>query len=311
METSSEQLVAAKKLWDQSMVDHTKQGYWGAPTSHVNFCEQDYQITYYIAEFINTTTSLAYIAYGIHGLRRQKRRDASLFSTTNLAYWALIGVGIFSSLYHTTLKYQTQMSDEMSMYGAMGSCLLQVFTFKEPPSIQRRNVAIILGVIIPFIIYHCLTDEFILHVILFFALSITVSRRTRHIIKSEIRDEEQKRKLRFLIKIASCFGFGSFGIWIIDNLCCALLTSAKKAVGYPWSILLEFHGWWHIGTAISSYSFMALIEFLTNPEEGKTKSLGFAWPAKVVLQDLLPAGAAKSNGHVEPLMNGKGDRKSN
>ena len=49
------------------------------------------------------------VLYGIHGIQRYKRQDVGVFSTPNLSYWALIGVGLFSGLYHTTLKYHTQM----------------------------------------------------------------------------------------------------------------------------------------------------------------------------------------------------------
>lgn len=47
------------------------------------------------------------------------------------------------------------------------------------------------------------------------------------------------------------------------------------------------HGWWHILTAISSYTFMAMVEFLTCPEHDESHGVGFAWPAKGVLEDLV------------------------
>lgn len=52
-------------------------------------------------------------------------------------------------------------------------------------------------------------------------------------------------------------------LWQIDFRYCAQLTQLKRAVGMPWSFVFEFHGWWHILTAVGAYSFMALVESLT------------------------------------------------
>jgi dihydroceramidase len=31
----------------------------------------------------------------------------------------------------------------------------------------------------------------------------------------------------------------------------------------PWSFVLEFHGWWHILTAVGAYVFMVMVDSLT------------------------------------------------
>lgn len=90
---------------------------------------EDYVLTRYIAEFVNTLTSLAYstqsirltlsmhlskhsctlVGYGLLGVYRHKRQSVSPLTTVNLPYWGLTGIGIFSGLYHSTMKYHTQM----------------------------------------------------------------------------------------------------------------------------------------------------------------------------------------------------------
>ncbi|EMC99069.1 hypothetical protein BAUCODRAFT_31353 [Baudoinia panamericana UAMH 10762] len=299
--------MPAGGVWDLSSPSNLTEAlpFWGTPTAAVNFCEEDYVITKFVAEFFNTLTSLAYIAYGIHGIRRYKRQDVSLFSTPNLSYWALICVGIFSGLYHTTLKYHTQMSDELSMHLAMGSVLLQIFTFNEPPAIQRRNTAIILGVLIPFVIYHCLTDEFVAHVVLFFCMCWIVGFRTRWIIKTRIRNEQHRKKVGGMLTRATWTALVGYGIWNIDVNFCPAVTRLKQQVGMPWAVLLELHGYWHILTAIAAYMFMAIIEFLLSPEEVESRGVGFAWPARKVLRDIAPPKVAEklangdANGHVK------------
>lgn len=102
------------------------------------------------------------------------------------------------------MKYYTQMSDELSMHLAIGTLLHQVYTFNEPPKIQRRNTAIIVGVLVPFVIYHCVTDEFLLHVILFFIMSWMVAFRIRKLIRETVKDEGHRRQLRRLGKYSKC-----------------------------------------------------------------------------------------------------------
>lgn len=156
------------------------------------------------------------VGYGIYGISRYKRQDVGIFSAPNLSYWALIGVGIFSGLYHATLKYHTQMSDELSMHLAIGTVLHQIYTFQETPAVQRRNTAIILGVLVPFVIYHCVTDEFAVHVVLFFCMCWLVAFRTRSLITLRIKDEQNRHKIRRLLKFATwsaMIGYGKL-LWL-------------------------------------------------------------------------------------------------
>lgn len=95
-------------------------------------------------------------------------------------------------------------ADEMSMHLAMGCVLIQVFTFQQPPEIQRRNTIIIVLGLTSFIIYHCVTDEFIMHVTLFVTLVLTVIWKTRQIIKERIQNEDHKKKMSALATFGTC-----------------------------------------------------------------------------------------------------------
>lgn len=82
---------------------------------------------------------------------------------------------------------------------------------------------------------------------------------------------------------------------------CGYVTTAKRQLGLPLGALLELHGYWHILTAISSYTFMAMIEFLTEEERDGNHGIGFFWPARSVLEDMVSSEKAKGaapNGKV-------------
>ncbi len=92
----------------------------------------------------------------------------------------------------------------MSMHTAMACVLIRIFSYGQPPDVQLRRSAFIAIGLTSFIVYHCLTNEFVLHVILFFGLSVTVSRKTRTIIQQRKDSEAEKKKLLSLVFVATC-----------------------------------------------------------------------------------------------------------
>lgn len=48
----------------------------------------------------------------------------------------------------------------------------------------------------------------------------------------------------------------------IDNIFCNQLRELRHKIGYPWAILLEGHGWWHIGTGYGAYLIVVASEML-------------------------------------------------
>lgn len=102
-----------------------REGFWGNQTATLNWCEevsfvirelsetvpqdtpahagpQDYNITYYCAETINTATNLGFIFLGIKGLRDVIKHSHS--RAFILAWLGYIVVGLGSTAFHATLK---------------------------------------------------------------------------------------------------------------------------------------------------------------------------------------------------------------
>jgi len=85
-------------------------GVWGIPTASIDWCEQNYAVTPWIAEFWNTTSSLAMVLAGLVGLTR--RRFAR---EIRIAFGLLFLVGLGSMAFHGTLRFELQMMDELPM----------------------------------------------------------------------------------------------------------------------------------------------------------------------------------------------------
>ncbi|OCK83281.1 alkaline ceramidase family protein [Lepidopterella palustris CBS 459.81] len=272
----------------QCYPDIPKPPAWGAPESQANFCEEDYIITSYIAEFVNTLTNLTYIIYAIHGLRRLRGNSGGPFSFLGFPYWGLAAVGICSGYFHGTLKYHSQMSDELSMLVATGLVLHRVLTFDGTPAYRRNGAVILLGILIPISVYHCVADETLVHVMTFGVMIVAIGVKTRQLVRLRIKDSDVRMKVRKLERFGACCAGLGFFLWNIDLHFCPTLTKLKRRIGLPFGMLLELHGWWHVLTAICAYIFMALTEYLTsdNLALGDRIEEGFVWPVRAVLRDV-------------------------
>jgi dihydroceramidase len=87
-------------------------GFWGNPTSTVDWCEANYAHSFFIAEYCNTLSSLAMVSAGALGFWLHRR----LLETRYLLCFASVAlVGLGSIAFHATLRFELQMADELPM----------------------------------------------------------------------------------------------------------------------------------------------------------------------------------------------------
>ncbi|KAL6879577.1 ceramidase [Trichoderma longibrachiatum] len=264
--------------------------FWGEATSYLNFCEEDYVVTRYVAEFINTLSSLAFVVYGVYGLSRPGRNGQT--RARLLSYSGLIGVGICSASYHMTLKYHTQMSDELSMHLLTTPMVYRLLTLKSSPQ-RTKTVALLLTVLFTVVmVTHMVMDEFLLHATTFGLAVYIIATRTLKLISQQVPDERIRKNLRN-IALFGCFNF-AFGyfVWLLDGLLCSGLTSLKHSAGLPLAFLLELHGWWHIFTCIGGYVGVALVDAITSGEVREDPVPHLAWPIPSAARFLGAANAS-------------------
>ncbi|CAG8041396.1 unnamed protein product [Penicillium salamii] len=71
-------------------------------------------------------------------------------------------------------------------------------------------------------------------------------------------------------------------IWLVDEFSCRHLISIRHFIGLPLAFLFEFHGWWHVFTAIGGYTAVVVIDMLTAGEVHVDPTGQFAWPLPLV-----------------------------
>jgi dihydroceramidase len=122
--------------------------FWGEPTATIDWCENNYEVTEYIAEFWNTLSNLVMIVlpvYGIYWSVRQKQNKKNLNNfiirnSTLAVYFALMMIGSGSWLFHMTLLYPMQLLDELPMIYGFGCGLFALFDILES-AYQLENEA--------------------------------------------------------------------------------------------------------------------------------------------------------------------------
>ncbi|PYI23931.1 alkaline ceramidase family protein [Aspergillus violaceofuscus CBS 115571] len=280
--------------------------FWGPPTSHANFCEEDYTITRYIAELINTLTNVTYILYALHGLRHLPHHPTPSFSR-RIPYYGLIGVGLCSAGFHMSLKYHTQMEaaplDDLSMLLTTTPLLHRVLTVNTSAQTASR-VALALGAaLLGLAAVHVATNELVLHSVSFVGSVTVIGVRTMQLIQQRtVRGSVARTELWRLVRFGAAdmlmaagvviFNVG-YAVWLVDGWACQVLRRWRAAVGVPWAFGLELHGWWHIFTGVGAYTLIAVIDHLVSGAEHGDLQRSVAWPLSSMVASKTPEAKAK------------------
>jgi len=286
-----------------------EKGFWAPVTSTINWCEEDYYATIYSAEIVNTLTNLLFIALGVKGIRNCLRyKHDHVFATAFLGY-LLVGSGSFA--FHSTLKYPMQLVDELSMIYT--ACLMCYATFSFSQSRLIRQVLggglLFLAVFIT-LYYHYLQDP-VFHQNAFAILTAFVLLRSMYIMEVNIRpkkriyaesgvhseslkqasDDQRDRmiikEMWLMVVIGLSIFLGGFGIWGLDRVYCSKIRRWRHAIGLPWGILLEGHGWWHIMTGIGSYLYIVWAIWLRHCLNDRKEEYVLNWPSVFSLPEVI------------------------
>lgn len=108
--------------------------FWGKVTSSVDWCEVNYQVNPFIAEFFNTASSFAMAIVGLMGILLHPWAERRF----KIAFLATVVVGLGSVAFHGTLKKFAQALDEVPMlYSAFSFAYIGICqTYKLKSSTQ-------------------------------------------------------------------------------------------------------------------------------------------------------------------------------
>ncbi|RIB02407.1 alkaline ceramidase [Gigaspora rosea] len=253
----------------------SKHPFWGQRTATLDWCEENYLVNEYIAEFINTTTNLTFFCLCFFGIYTTVKYG--LEKRFILAYAGILLVGIGSWCFHMTLLYQFQLLDELPMI--YGTCILMHNIFETGPK-RKYGLYLPLALItyaISITIMYLYVVIPIFHQITYAMLVTVLNFRSYYIVDKLPKDSQLRTSMQSLLfKSWTIFGLG-FLAWNFDNIACDYLRSARQKVGRPTSYLLEFHGWWHIFTAIGTHYWIVFNQYVRLILLGEANNWDIKW----------------------------------
>ncbi|KAK9452417.1 ceramidase [Limtongia smithiae] len=250
-------------------------GFWGPRTSTIDWCEENYVVTPYVAEAINTVTNGAFVALAVYAIvNAVQQKHERRFILTAFGF-ALVGVG--SWLFHMTLQYEYQLLDELPMIYATCIATWSVFSYaRAKKDAILLAIYIFLGAAILTAVYLYFKDPTI-HQAGYAVLTGAVLFRSMYLTITKIDDPAARRNMWKTVIIGVSTFLSGYGLWMIDIHFCSSLRAARRVVGMPYGFILEGHGWWHILTGLGVYYYLVFLEYLRVCLIGKADDYVYVW----------------------------------
>ncbi|KAI7891822.1 alkaline ceramidase 3 [Mucor mucedo] len=256
---------------------HMKDYYWGPVTSTIDWCEENYTVSPYIAEFFNTVTNLSYILLSLFGVYNVYHNKTS--KTVYLSYLGIMFVGFGSWCFHMTLQYNMQLLDELPMLYI--ACIMLWHTFiADPSSTIGAKLPIGLAIYSILVSYaYIIINDPVFHQVAYGTLVVTVVCRAILLLNKvpAQRYLYERAQMKTLLILAAAGFIVGFTLWNIDNIFCLTLRDWRKTVPTLTGSVSELHGWWHIGTALGAYYFIVFCEWIRPVLYNKNETYRLYW----------------------------------
>lgn len=288
---------------------HNGDGFWGEKTSTLNFCEEDYVMSHYVAEVCNTFTNMLFIWLGIKGIRGcLKYSHPTIFV---IAYIGYMIVGMGSTAFHASLKYSWQLVDELSMIYT--TCLMVFATFSYARSTRTSALlgAGLMGLAWFITAYYYKTKNPDFHQISYAILTALVVFSNMAIIQKHVRPALNKRQktrppdstvppadaivkeMWLMLVVGLSIFLGGYALWIADIELCPEIRGWRRHIQLPWGVLLEGHGWWHLMTGIGAYYYITWRVWIHHCLEGNEDKFRLKWPSIFSIPEVVSVEDAK------------------
>ncbi|CAG5126211.1 unnamed protein product [Candidula unifasciata] len=221
-------------------------GYWGKQTATVDWCEENYVVSYYIAEFWNTLSNVAIILSPLLMLivgYKQQHEKRFIYS-----FLAITVVGIGSLFFHMTLQYSMQLMDELPMLWA-SACFIYVALMTKSKYNEDNSllqIALFITCVIITVMYILVEFPEFLQV------SYGLLNVTAIVTQLKLMMTVECKKRYFILGLA--FYLVGFCLWNVDNIYCHHLRSIRlHTMANSAGILFQCHAWWHILSGFGAY----------------------------------------------------------
>jgi len=150
--------------------DDIQNGYWGARTAAVDWCEPNYQKSFYIAEFWNTISSFTISLGGLLFLKHclEYKYETRFFFCS----FGVIFVGLGSAFFHGTLLYAGQVLDELPMVYTSVGFLYCIMVVDKTKSYHPYALTIYLTYLVGFTAVYFYIPTFFIFFVIFYIMGL-------------------------------------------------------------------------------------------------------------------------------------------
>jgi dihydroceramidase len=226
-------------------------GFWGIPTASIDWCEQNYALTPWVAELWNTTSSLAMVVAGLVGL--STRRFAR---EIRVAFGMLVVVGLGSIAFHGTLRFELQMLDELPMLYLVTWLVWLLVETGPDRRLGSWFPAALLGYVLLATAGATLNRgdaQFLAFHVSFGALEIFCLGRVTWIA---LHPENRPVRGPFVLGLAA-YAVG-IAVWFVDLKACDWVSVTLPAHGISNP---QLHAWWHVLVSLGFFLLLSVVSF--------------------------------------------------
>ncbi|ORZ16645.1 alkaline phytoceramidase family protein [Lobosporangium transversale] len=240
-------------------------GYWGPPTSS-DWCESNYDVSFYVAEFFNSISSFSMILVGLVGVYLHSSFEKRFLIT----FGSIAVVGLGSIAFHGTLLFPLQMLDELPMVYSILSlayCCIEDRSYRRYGTWFPISIALY-GLLTTVVMLIAGPENHLLEFIVFqssFAFVVLVV--MSHIIK--IYGSIQDLSIKRLWVLTAMTALVSYIFWNIDFRMCDIMQSLP--------VNPQLHAIWHVGASLSSYLVTLLVCYQRAENLGRKPSMEWKW----------------------------------
>ena len=220
-------------------------GYWSSKgdAASVDWCEPNYVVSEYIAEWWNTLSSIPMALLGLYGLWRAYKDPQSVEPRFRACFLALAVVGIGSAAFHAMLLRMAQALDELPMiYGSLVLLYCLILRRGEDAARQRRWAFGLSAYGVTFTIFYVVVPDYFLWFVWTYGLIVTAL-----VIGSAqlAFGSEGSATHRRLVSVAAGSFVCAFAFfWVPEHI---ILTCDHPAQS------LHLHSWWHLLAGAGTY----------------------------------------------------------
>lgn len=240
--------------------DLPQEGYWDSVTSTIDWCEENYVVSPYVAEAMNTISNSVFIILALFALSSVIRNKLETRFAIIALGFMLVGIG--SWLFHMTLKYEFQLLDELPMIYATCVPMWSIFSEgRDHTTSWIIGMTVALGANLLTAVYLYFKDPTI-HQVAYATMNVVIVYESYQLTERNVKSAQARYNLYSTMTYGIFIFLSGYFLWNMDVHFCNSWIDLRRYIGMPYGFLFELHSWWHVLTGTGVYYYMVYLEYL-------------------------------------------------